>query len=99
MNSPIENLPFGSKISAMDALASLSEATGLSDQDLQEKMPLLKGHQGTVTLGNISGANVTRIDVVLEGSNTTYTINFGDDELTISPFEHDDISDLQARSN
>mgnify|MGYP001616797639 CR=1 FL=1 len=96
MKSQIENLPFKSKLSVPDALAALSQATGFNDQGLQDKMPLLKNHQGTVTLSDISGANITRVMVALEGSNMTYLIDFNrDSEPTIQPLEHDDFSAFQ----
>lgn len=95
MDSKIENLPLNSPLSTSDAIVSLTEATGLDDQGLLKQMPLLSGHEGTVKLSNISGAHVNRIQVVLEGSDTTYQVDFQRNGApTISSLEHDNVSDF-----
>lgn len=94
MKQQIENLSLGGKLPVEEALAELSEATGLDDQGLKNRMTLLENHQGTVTFTDVSGANISRIQVALEGSDTTYLIDFHrDKEATIKAMEHDSVED------
>lgn len=98
MNEKINKLALGTKLTATDAVAQLSEATGFDDQKLLDKMPLLKEHKGTVTLSDISARNQTRLLVVLGEANTSYQIYFADPdgEPEIMPWEHDDLSGLKT---
>ncbi|MFA5829551.1 MAG: hypothetical protein WC843_03585 [Candidatus Gracilibacteria bacterium] len=80
MKEKIEHLTLNTKLSAMDVVAQLSEATGFDDQRLLNEMPLLMDHKGTVTLQSNTTKDLINVRVILlSGSSTSYLIKFTPD--------------------
>ncbi|GEM_PF-5455092 len=64
-------------LSVNDALVEISDATGLTDQTLLQKMPLLNGHEGTVTFTADPQALRGGFVVTLEGkTGSEYIVSF-----------------------